>query len=70
MTSRTDGRILIYRRLVAVGVLGVLVAPPMVAILSILHDELFRKRFLGTVTDADLDRLSRKALGEKISDGQ
>jgi predicted PurR-regulated permease PerM len=51
----------------AFGVLGVLVAAPLVAILEILHDELFRKRFLPTVTDADLDRLARKALREKPS---
>jgi predicted PurR-regulated permease PerM len=51
----------------AFGVLGVLVAAPLVAILQILHDELYRKRFLPTVTDADLDRLARKALHEKVS---
>jgi predicted PurR-regulated permease PerM len=51
----------------AFGVLGVLVAAPLVAIVSILHDEIYRKRFLPTVTDADLDRLSRKALHEKVS---
>ncbi len=49
------------------GVLGVLVAAPLVAIVGILHDELYRKRFLPTVTDAGLDRLSRKALHEKVS---
>ena len=49
----------------AFGVLGVLVAPPLVAILEILHDELYRKRFLPTVSNADLDRLARKALREK-----
>jgi predicted PurR-regulated permease PerM len=49
----------------AFGVLGVLVAAPLVAIVDILHDELYRKRFLPTVTDADLDRLARNALGEK-----
>lgn len=43
----------------AFGVLGVLVAAPLVAIASILHDELYRKRFLPMITDADLDRLSR-----------
>ena len=52
----------------AFGVLGVLVAAPLVAIVDILHDELYRKRFLPTVTDADLDRLSRKALHEKLSE--
>ncbi len=46
------------------GVLGVLVAAPIVAIVSILHDELYRKRFLPNVTDADLDRLARIALSE------
>jgi predicted PurR-regulated permease PerM len=51
----------------AFGLLGVLVAAPVVAIVSILHDELYRKRFLPMVTDADLDRLSRKALHEHVS---
>ena len=51
----------------AFGVLGVLVAAPLVAIVGILHDELYRKRFLPTVTDADLDRLARNALREKQS---
>jgi len=49
------------------GVLGVLVAAPLVAVTGILHDELYRKRFLPTVTDADLDRLAQKALCEKQS---
>ena len=48
----------------AFGVLGVLVAAPLVAIVGILHDELYRKRFLPTVIDTDLDRLARKALDE------
>ncbi len=52
----------------AFGVLGVLVAAPLVAIVDILHDELYRKRFLPTITDADLDRLARKALHEKLSE--
>ena len=51
----------------AFGVLGVLVAAPLVAIVDILHDELYRKRFLPSVTDADLDRLARLTLGEKQS---
>jgi predicted PurR-regulated permease PerM len=51
----------------AFGVLGVLVAAPLVAIVGILHDELYRNRFLPTVTDADLDRLARNALREKQS---
>jgi predicted PurR-regulated permease PerM len=49
------------------GVLGVLVAAPLVAITDILHDELYRKRFLPSVTDADLDGLARKVLHEKRS---
>jgi predicted PurR-regulated permease PerM len=49
------------------GVLGVLVAAPMVAIVNILQDELYRKRFLPTVTDAELDHLARNALGERQS---
>ncbi len=52
------------------GVLGVLVAAPLVAIVNILHDELYRKRFLPTVTDADLDRLARRSLHEKVSEGK
>lgn len=51
----------------AFGVLGVLVAAPVVAIVDILHDELYRKRYLPTVTDADLDRLAGNALHEKTS---
>ncbi len=53
----------------AFGLLGVLVAAPLVAIVSIIHDELYRKRFLPSVTDADLDRLARRALHEKASTG-
>jgi predicted PurR-regulated permease PerM len=52
----------------AFGVLGVLVAAPLVAIVDIVHYELYRKRFLPTTTDADLDRLSRRALHEKVSE--
>ena len=49
----------------AFGVLGVLVAAPLVAIVSIFHEELYRKKFLPTVNDADLDELARKVLHEK-----
>ncbi len=49
----------------AFGVLGVLVAAPLVAIVDICHDELYRKRYLPTVTDADLDSLAKTALFEK-----
>lgn len=51
------------------GVLGVLIAAPMVAIAGILHEEIYRKRFLPSVTDEDLDRLARVALLEKRTDG-
>ena len=46
------------------GALGVIIAAPMVAIVSIVHEELFRKRYLSTTTDGDLDRLARFTLGE------
>ena len=49
----------------AFGVLGVLVSAPLIAIVDIFHDELYRKRYLPTTTNADLDRLARKALFEK-----
>ena len=49
----------------AFGVLGVLVAAPLVAIVSIVHEELYRKKLLPTVTDADLDLLARKVLHGK-----
>ncbi len=54
----------------AFGVLGVLVAAPMVAIIQILYDELYRSRFLPTVTDPQLERLARGALREKVGDGK
>jgi predicted PurR-regulated permease PerM len=54
----------------AFGVLGVLVAAPLVAIVDIVHDELYRKRFLPGVTDADLDRLARRSLHEKVSEAK
>lgn len=49
----------------AFGVLGILVATPLVAVVNIVHDELYRKRFLPTITDADLDLMAQKALFEK-----
>ncbi|MBU0945538.1 MAG: AI-2E family transporter [Proteobacteria bacterium] len=49
----------------AFGVLGVLIAAPMVAVVTILHDELYRKRFLPTTTNAELDHLAGIALNEK-----
>ncbi len=48
----------------AFGVLGILMAAPLVAIVRIVHDELYRKRFLPHVTDADLDYLAGIALHE------
>jgi predicted PurR-regulated permease PerM len=52
----------------AFGVLGVLIAAPLVAIVRIVHDELYRKRFLPHVTDADLDHLAGIALHETRPD--
>ena len=49
----------------AFGVLGVLIAAPLVAIVQIFHEELYRKKFLPSVTDADLDILARNVLDEK-----
>lgn len=51
----------------AFGVLGVLIAAPMVAIAEILHDELYREKFLPGVTGQDLEKLARKAMREKLS---
>lgn len=54
----------------AFGVPGVLVAAPLVAIVDIVHDELYRKHFLPSVTNADLDRQARKALHETVAQGK
>jgi predicted PurR-regulated permease PerM len=54
----------------AFGVLGVLIAAPLVAIVRIVHDELYRKRFLPHVTDADLDHLAGIALNETRPDAR
>jgi hypothetical protein len=51
----------------AVVVIGVLVAAPLVGIVDIVHDELYGKRYLPSVTDTDLDRMARNALREKQS---
>jgi len=49
----------------AFGVLGVLIAAPLVAIVGIIHEELYRKKFLPSVTDEGLERLARATLLEK-----
>ncbi len=49
----------------AFGVLGVLVAAPLVAIAIILHEELYRKQFLHTVTDEYMNDKARQALLEE-----
>ncbi len=49
----------------AFGVLGVLVAAPLVAVVTILHEELYRKHFMPTVTDADLNHMAGIVLHEK-----
>ena len=56
--------------IVAFGVLGALAAAPLVAVAQILHEEIYRKRFLPSVSDADLDHLARAALGEPQSAGK
>jgi hypothetical protein len=49
-------------------IVHILVAAPLAAIVGVVHKKLYRKRFLPTVTDADLDRLARnpwaKSLGK------
>lgn len=47
------------------GVLGVLIATPLLVIFGIVHEEIYRKRFLPSVSDDDLDRLARHALLDK-----
>lgn len=49
----------------AFGVLGVVIAAPLVAIGQILYDELYRERFLPTVTKHEVDRMVTQDLGEK-----
>lgn len=48
--------------IVTFGFLGVIIAAPLFAILIIIHEEIYRKRFLPTTTNEDLDRLARGAL--------
>jgi len=48
----------------AFGVLGVLIAAPLVAVISIVHEELYRKKFLPAVTDSKLDLLAQRILHE------
>lgn len=52
------------------GVLGVLIALPMLAIFNILHEEIYRPRFLPNVSDDDLEKMARATLdGKHIRDG-
>jgi predicted PurR-regulated permease PerM len=46
----------------AFGVLGVLLAVPLVAMIHIVHQEVYRPRFLPGITDDDLDRIARSIL--------
>jgi predicted PurR-regulated permease PerM len=48
----------------AFGVLGVLIAAPLVAVMSIIHEELYRKKFLPEVSDSKLDLLAQRVLHE------
>jgi predicted PurR-regulated permease PerM len=49
----------------AFGILGVLVAVPLAGIAGILHDEIYRRRFLPHVTDLDLEQMARRALEDQ-----
>ena len=49
----------------AFGVLGVVIAVPVVAVLRIMLEEIYRPRFLPNVSDEDLAQMARRALGEK-----
>ena len=49
------------------GILGVLIGMPLLAIGRIIHQELFRPKFLPNVSDDDLESLARQALNEKVS---
>ena len=44
------------------GVLGVLIAMPMVAIVMILHEEIYRPRFLPGIKDEDLEQIAQATL--------
>lgn len=44
------------------GVLGVLIAMPTVAIIKILHEEIYRPRFLPNVSDDDLENIAQTVL--------
>jgi predicted PurR-regulated permease PerM len=49
------------------GVLGVLIALPVVAIFNILHEEIYRPRFLPNVSDDELETMARATLdGKKL----
>jgi predicted PurR-regulated permease PerM len=52
------------------GVLVILVAAPLAAMVSIVHTESYRKLYLPTVNGSDLDRLARITLHEKLSDDE
>jgi predicted PurR-regulated permease PerM len=58
----------IFLCVAAFGALGVIIAAPLVAILTILHDELYRKRFLPTATDERLNSLAQRALNGSATD--
>jgi predicted PurR-regulated permease PerM len=47
------------------GVLGVLIAIPMVAIFLILHEEIYRPRFLPNVSEEDLEQIAHATLEKK-----
>jgi predicted PurR-regulated permease PerM len=49
------------------GMLGVLIAVPAVAVFNIVHEELYRKRYLPHVTDEQLELLARASLHDKTA---
>jgi predicted PurR-regulated permease PerM len=49
------------------GMLGVLVAVPAVAVFNIVHEELYRKRYLPNVSDERLELLARVSLNDKTA---
>jgi predicted PurR-regulated permease PerM len=49
------------------GVLGVLLAAPLVSVVQILHEEIYRPRFLPNISDKGLDELARSTLSQNAA---
>jgi len=52
----------------AFGILGVLLAVPLVAVLGILHEEIYRPRFLPHVSDKALEQMASQTLAGNVTD--